>query len=67
MKTFTLERTEDVTGVSGTGVVCEGVVFSNGVVVLTWLGELVSTTIHESIENVKKIHGHDGRTKVVWQ
>src|SRR5205085_3748143 len=37
--TFHLLRYEDESGVSGTGWVAEGAVFSNGWVALTWLGE----------------------------
>jgi hypothetical protein len=61
-----LHRDQDVTGVSGIGRVAEGVVFENGHVVLRWLGELTSTVHHSSVENVRRIHGHDGRTRVVW-
>src|SRR5256885_979339 len=37
MRTFTLRREEDVSGVSGTGIVLEGTLFSTGVVVVHWL------------------------------
>lgn len=66
MKTFVLEREEDVSGVSGTGVVAEGVEFSDGSVCLKWLGRFDSTVIWKSIHHVETIHGHDGKTKVVW-
>jgi hypothetical protein len=33
---FELHRDTDITGVSGTGVVAEGVAFSDGVVALRW-------------------------------
>ncbi len=36
MKQFHLVRTEDESGVSGTGYVAEGVIFSNGWCVLRW-------------------------------
>ena len=65
MKLFTLARVEDVSGVSGTGTVAEGVEFSDGVVVLRWIvGDYRSTVIWPSIEAVKAIHGHDGKTTV---
>jgi len=44
-RTFVLHRDEDVSGVSGTGVVAEGVVFSDGAVVVRWLGKHASTTV----------------------
>jgi hypothetical protein len=60
-----LDRDEDVTGVSGTGVVAEGIQFSDGTVALRWVvGEHRSTVFWPNIEAVKAIHGHDGRTHV---
>lgn len=68
MRIFTLQRDEDVTGISGTGVVAEGVEFSDGAVVLKWIvGEHQSTVSWpRGIESVEAIHGHDGRTRIVW-
>ena len=37
MRHFYLDRHEDATGISGTGVVAQGVEFDNGKVALTWL------------------------------
>lgn len=34
---FVLDRVEDVSGVSGTGVVAEGIEFSDGVGALRWI------------------------------
>jgi hypothetical protein len=65
MQAFHLERREDVSGVSGTGRVAEGVVFSNGVVALTWLSEHPTVSLYPSLATVEAIHGHDGRTLVV--
>lgn len=67
MKTFVLFREEDVTGISGTGVVAEGVEFSNGKVALQWVvGEHQSMVIWDDLHSVEVIHGHDGKTKVVF-
>lgn len=63
---FKLQRDEDVHGVSGTGDVAEGVVFSNGYAVMTWLTPLTSVAVYHSIDVLEQIHGHEGRTKVVW-
>lgn len=65
MQAFHLERHEDVSGVSGTGRVAEGVVFSNGLVALTWLSEHPSVSLYPSLVSVETIHGHDGRTQIV--
>jgi hypothetical protein len=65
---FQLVRKEDVTGVSGTGVVAEGVEFSSGVVVLTWLSDWpTSVVFHDrGIDSVKAVHGHNGSTVIHW-
>lgn len=63
---FHLIRTEDVTGVSGTGVVAEGVQFTDGTVVLRWRGESPSTVVWDNLESAMKVHGHDGKTVVKW-
>ena len=64
---FKLIRHTDVTGVSGTGFVAEGVQFSDGRVALRWTGSAhASTVIWDSIEDAIAIHGHDGATEVVW-
>jgi hypothetical protein len=67
-RAFVLQRDEDVTGVSGTGVVAEGVAFSDGTVALRWTSEWpTSVVFHErGIESVEAVHGHDGRTQVAW-
>ena len=67
MRAFVLYRKEDVTGVSGTGIVAEGVEFMDGKVSLRWVvGEHRSTVAWDSIHSVEVIHGHDGRTRVVF-
>jgi hypothetical protein len=64
---FVLFRNEDVSGVSGTGVVAEGCVFSNGRVVLQWLSNgLESIAIHDSLESLERVHGHGGRTHIMF-
>lgn len=67
MRTFHLQRNEDVSGVSGTGKVAEGVVFSDGRVALRWFGEHRSTVLWDSLHSVEVIHGHDGRTRIVME
>lgn len=67
MRRFHLQRHEDATGVSGIGRVAEGVVFSNGRVAITWLTEYTSIAVYDSMDAVRVIHGHDGRTEVVYE
>jgi hypothetical protein len=63
---FVLNRREDFTGTSGTGIVAEGVCFSNGKVALHWLSHLGAVNVYDSMEVTTTLHGHDGRTVVEW-
>lgn len=64
MKNFELIRSKDESGVSGTGVVAEGIVFSNGVCVISWLRPIKSATVYQSVAEMIIIHGHEGSTIV---
>ena len=64
MRIFQLIRTEDVSGVSGVGIIADGVEFPEHVV-LHWRN-YGTLGIFDSIEQLLAIHGHDGRTKVEW-
>lgn len=68
MRRFELHRDTDVSGVSGTGLVAEGVEFTGGTVALRWHGRWpTSVVFHDrGIDAVRQVHGHDGRTRVVW-
>jgi hypothetical protein len=66
MRRFLLDRDVDVSGVSGTGVVAEGVVFTDGTVVIRWTVEYRSTAIYASVADLMAIHGHDGSTRMHW-
>ena len=68
MRRFYLNRKEDVTGMSGTGRVADGIEFANGQVAMTWKKEYPSCTIFPSISIVEKLHTHNGKdpTKIVW-
>jgi len=63
-KRFWLVRTEDISNVSGIGIVADGIVFPDGVAVLRWRTAGGSTGIYDSLESLEKIHGHEGKTKV---
>lgn len=63
---FVLVRGEDVSGVSGTGVIADGVVFDDGLAILHWRGKVRSTAMYPSLETLVEIHGHDGKTVVRW-
>ncbi|WP_208719923.1 hypothetical protein [Amycolatopsis circi] len=64
---FTLERLDDVTGVSGVGVVAEGAQFFDGTVAVRWAGADASTVLWPDLDTAMRVHGHGGRTRVVWQ
>jgi hypothetical protein len=66
MRKFFLFRMEDETGVSGTGTVAEGVEFTDGTVAMRWLTGTASTAIYDKIQDVEEIHGHGGKTTVVF-
>jgi hypothetical protein len=65
MKLFHFYRVEDHSGVSGTGAVVEGVQFTNGWCALRWISSKSSICFYRSIEEVKEIHGHGGKTEIV--
>lgn len=70
MRTFVLERDEDETGVSGTGTVAEGVLFDDGSAAMHWIvGEYRSSVFWpapDAEQAIDSIHGHNGRTRVVF-
>jgi hypothetical protein len=66
VRSFVLHRDQDITGVSGTGVVAVGAMFSDGTTVIRWLGEAPSTVVWAHIGHAKKVHGHGGATRFVW-
>ncbi len=66
---FALERTVDVSGVSGTGTVAYGVLFPDGRVATRWNAGpdgVAQTCAWDSIHDVEAIHGHGGATVVRW-
>lgn len=80
-KQFVLYRHDDVSGVSGTGVVAEGVEFANGQCALRWYPKdddrvqiakregwkfHGSISIFQSVNEIIHIHGHKGSTEVLY-
>lgn len=66
MKRFYLVRHEDESGVSGVGVIAEGILFSNWVCILNWLTEHTSQGFYRNPDEMMNIHGHDGKTILVF-
>jgi hypothetical protein len=63
---FQLKRYVDVSGVSGTGIVADGVQWPDGTVTVRWRGDRPSTVHWNHLEDAVAVHGHAGATKVVW-
>lgn len=66
LHTFVLQRIVDDSGVSGTGTVTEGMVFSCGKVVLCWLVSPHGIDIYDNIGEMLQVHGHQGSTIIEW-
>ena len=66
MRTFKLVRDEDISGVSGIGIVAEGVVFHDDQVVLSWFGRHHTIEVCPTMADVIAIHGHSGATRIVY-
>ena len=65
IRTYHMIRKEDESGVSGTGLVGEIAVMSDGTAILHWLTDLSSIVIYKSLEDLTKIHSHGNKTIVV--
>jgi len=63
---FELYRHKDISGISGTGVIAYGCEYPGGIVTLCWVSPHPSVVIWTSIEDMMKIHGHDGATELLW-
>lgn len=66
-KKFFLMRKQDVNGISGTGIVARGVIFpKDGKVAMEWESKYDTISIFSSIDEVIQIHGHEGRTVLMF-
>ena len=63
---FELHRDQDISGVSGVGIVAEGVEFSDGSCALRWPGYGGATAVWPDITGIEAVHGHQGATRVVF-
>lgn len=75
VRRFRLVRTEDESGVSGTGIVAVGAMFPSGYCEMEWLNadnSRVETCFngHASYpggpDDLIEVHGHEGRTTIEW-
>lgn len=56
MKIFQMYRKNDETGVSGTGLVVEGIIFSDNKIAARWTSSLSSINIYNCWNDFEKIH-----------
>lgn len=63
---FKLVRHEDVSGVSGTGIVAFGSVFPNGKAVLSWSTAKSSVAVYDNLDDLMSIHLHGDKTVLCW-
>jgi len=81
-RAFYLLRLHDVHGVSGEGIVADGIQheqewcfdfpdgrlsFAPGWCELAWRGTLPSTSLWRSVDVLMGVHGHHGATVLVWK
>lgn len=62
---FHLERSEDISGVSGVGIVAYGCVMPSGKVIMEWISEFPTIEILDNVGKLYHIHGHGGKTRIV--
>lgn len=63
-KRFLLLRHEDISGVSGTGVVASGIQFPNGKCAMSWHSRYTSIAIYDTIEDLIAVHSHGDKSEV---
>jgi hypothetical protein len=66
MRRFILRRVKDASGVSGLGVVAEGIEWSNGRIALHWISQLEAVNDYANAKVLTSLHGHGGDTVVEW-
>lgn len=67
MRRFHLVRYDDPSGVSGTGIVAEGVQYGDGWISMQWIDSPARVpTLFPSVDNMLLVHGHGGKTVHRW-
>jgi hypothetical protein len=64
---FYLYRQEDISGISGLGIVADGVLFPNGLCVIAWRGKYHSIEVFPTVQQLEAVHGHGGKTHIVYE
>jgi hypothetical protein len=67
---FALYRVEDLTGVSGVGVVALGLLWPSGKCAMQWRETKPvgpgAVALYDTLDQLLAIHGHDGRAVILW-
>lgn len=66
---FILQRDRDISGVSGTGIVADGILWPDGHAAIHWCGKWALTTPHpDGLDSILDIHDHgsQGDLHVLW-
>lgn len=63
---FVVQRNTDPTGVSGLGVVLDGILWPDGTVSVRWRGDQPSTVFWNSIDDAEAKHCYGGHSSIVW-
>jgi hypothetical protein len=64
---FRLVRDRDITGISGTGHIADGILWNDGTAEIRWLGDWPTTQHHDrGYPSIQHINGHGGATRVDW-
>ncbi|MEI5520712.1 hypothetical protein WB388_08865 [Streptomyces brasiliscabiei] len=66
---FVLQRDRDISGVSGVGIVADGIVFPDGHAAIHWRGKWALTTPHpDGLDSILDIHDHGGQgdLHIIW-
>ena len=63
---FYLKRSHDITGISGTGRVAEGIQYSDGTISFRWTSSTPITSQADTIDYLIHVHGHGGTTEIEW-
>jgi hypothetical protein len=66
VRRFELHRQTDVSGVSGTGIVADGVLWEDGSATIRWRGDRPSIVHWQDIEHAHSVHSHGGFTEFVF-
>lgn len=66
MRRFVLDRRNDISGVSGTGLVAHGVQFPHHVIIEWQVGGIHSVAVYNTVDELMAIVGHGGQTRIKW-